>query len=328
MFQRTLIILFLLLFPISISVAQVSGFGGSLRLSISPNAPSPGDSVEVSVNHYSQDLNRSIISWFIDGSLVSQGVAESKYVFVAPPSGTQYDISVEVLFENGNTQSSQVSIRPSSVSLIWESDGYSPPFYKGKALHSSGGNLQISALPTIVEGGVLQDTRSIIYTWKKNGEMQQDASGYGKSVFETSGSRFGRTTRISVTAESVGGGVVAKKSIIIPTSKTKVVVYEKSPLIGIRYERGLKKNFNFKEDEVVLEAYPYHFSSISRNGESIQYDWRVENGKVEPSEESASTIVLRAGEGFGKFGVSVGVTSLFYDLQSALSDFVITFGDE
>jgi hypothetical protein len=319
--------LFFFLVPVGAG-AQSPGLGLSLKLSAKPENPEPGKLVTFSIQNYIKDLDRSLVSWFVNGSLVSQGVGKTTYEFKNSKSGVVYNVLVEVLFNDGSVSSDRLSITPSSVDLIWEADSYVPPFYKGKSLHAGAGKLKIVAVPDLIENGSRQSQNSLVYTWEKDGEIISKDSGYGKYVIEIDGSQFGRPLRIGVTAESLTGNVTAKKTIIIPVSQTKILLYENNPLIGVRYERALEESFGLKDRELVIDAYPYHFSSLSKNDASITYEWAVGKTKVPSSEDFISRLILRKGDDPGEQAISLKATSLSHILQRSLTEFSLIFGSD
>jgi len=131
--------LFILLFlpQTPLALAQIPQLGNQLQLDVRPQAPRPGDTVSITAQSFSADVNRSNFTWSVNGKVIKRGLGENKIEFRTGEAGSVSVVRVIVETPTLGTLSSELTLRPARVNLIWEADSYTPPFYQGKALPSS-----------------------------------------------------------------------------------------------------------------------------------------------------------------------------------------------
>lgn len=196
-----------------------------------------------------------------------------------------------------------------SIPLVWESDTYTPPFYKGKALSPSDSGSRIIALPPSTFG---PDTAT--YTWKFNGRVLGSQSGVGVKTLTLAGSPFTADRFVVVTVKSADGTQEGTGTLRIPSSKPKVLVYEDSPLSGVHFESALEEFFGQTEADISLLAYPLFFSTNDRLS-GLVYKWVVGGQSI--SEGGEGEIVARS-DIAGTSTVQVSIRSLNNVLQQAV----------
>jgi len=196
---------------------------GALSLSLSPEHPRPGVSVKATLSSLRHDLDRSTVSWLIDGAVEKAGVGVKTFSFTAPPVGATAIVSVSVTTAAGQSFSASRSVTPAEVVLVWEATSSVPPFYGGKALFPPQGHIKIVALPNIP--GASQE--SVVYTWKKNGTILGSLSGIGKNILELDASVTDRSMFVVVEVESPNG-IVAQQGLRLSTTQPFAQLYENS----------------------------------------------------------------------------------------------------
>jgi hypothetical protein len=166
-----------------------TGLPGGIEEQISivqvPTIPQPGQGVSVQISSYSSDLNKARITWTLDGRVLSSQTGATSLQFTAPQSGETSRLVITITKEGGGTITKTIVINPAEVDLIYEADTYTHPFYKGKRLYTSESNVDFIAIPNFVRNGRKIPSSELVYTWKINGNVRQDVSGYGRSVFDT-----------------------------------------------------------------------------------------------------------------------------------------------
>lgn len=305
--------------------AQVIPQAGAIRTTIRPQQPRPKESVSITIESFSFDLSRAVTSWYENGTLIESGTGIKKINTMAPALGSSKIVRVLIRPQGGATLEHIVRITPASVDLLWEARSYTPPFYKGKRLHSAGGSLRIIALPQIVSRGSRVADPSLVYTWRKNGVVLGSKSGTGKNMLSIAGSQLGFGERISVSVSTQDEKISAEGSINIPVSSTRTIVYENDPLLGIVFEKSIRGELDLIKKEIRLEAYPYFFSTLERGANKLNYSWQIAG-----SESSNDPYVtLRRGEGAGSASALVSVNNIVDILQSARRSITIRFsGDD
>lgn len=326
------IIAFLFAFSIlpSVVVAQsIPGISNPVTISLIPENPRPNDSVTVTIQSFSVDLDAALITWIVNGKKVASAVGQKTYSLNAGALGSISRVDVSAT-SPGISVTESVIIRPADVSLLWESDTYTPPFYRGKALHSYNGFFRITAIPELMgSNGKLIDSKDLIYTWKKNGTIVADSSGYGKNQFvssQTSYLREGEDVTVEVSAPR--DSLVASRSITIRPIVPKVLFYEKNGLYGELYNKAITSRFALDVDEVTLTVEPYFFSISDKRASNMSYVWKL-NGREVPDFTDENEITLRREDDqAGRSELSVVLQNRNKLLQGAKEDILITFDEK
>ena len=120
---------------------------GGLDLSSSNDYPTPGQNITVTARSYSIDINAAKLTWSVNGKTVQQGVGLTTYSVTAPSLGKDLNISVAAAAPDGAVIANQITISPGSVDMILESDGYMPPFFKGKLPVAYQNTIKVVAVP-------------------------------------------------------------------------------------------------------------------------------------------------------------------------------------
>lgn len=215
------------------------------------------------------------------------------------------------------------------VDLIYESYSYVPPFYRGKTLNVNQGTVIVTALPVLIKAnGEKVPDKSVIYTWKKDGLVQQSNSGAGKNTFTFKGSVPIKDAIIGVTASSPDGSLVVSNQVTVTNEDPKIIFYENSPIYGIMFNRGIKSTVNMLIDEFSVLAIPYFFSGTSAVSDNLGYIWSM-NGKTienQTPKNSFTTRLEKAGAGTASIGLKINNTARIF--QFIDNGFTINFSKQ
>ena len=168
----------------------------------------------------------------------------------------------------------QTKIVNTDVEMVWEAHSYVPPFYKGKALYSVGGEVTVLAVPPEDLG----NPSTLSYTWKKDATVDGAASGVGRRSYTFSGSEFGGSPNVVV--EVSNGKQSAYGFVRLQQTKPVIRFYENKPLEGVVLEQALPRSFSTKNKDVTVEAYPYFFSARGRTDGLLSYTWSANGQKL------------------------------------------------
>src|SRR5262249_48045983 len=152
--------------------------------------------------------------------------------------GQKTTIAVAADTGEGLALSASAVIVPVQIDLYLSSDSYTPPFYRGRALPTSGTNVRAEAIPHLATaGGAEVPSSDIIVTWRKDGQVIADVSGKGRTsaLFPLN---FGIGT-ISVEAQVLDGSLSGEASQRVPQADPQLVLYEDHPLYGLTYFAAL-----------------------------------------------------------------------------------------
>lgn len=289
-----------------------------------PEIPGPGDTVEIRVISVNTNLQRSNISWVATDGQRKQGIGATLFSFTAPALGNPIAVLLTITKESGEILTKTINVETGDVDLLIQGNTYTPPLYKGRALFTGQSVATIVAIPNLVSGGVRRAPAQLIYTWEKNNEVLQDASGYGKDTISFLGSILSQPFTVSVTVEDPNSDALAQKSITVAPQQPQVLIYENNPLYGSIFEKAILNKFYFDREEVGLTAIPYFFSVASRSDKNLSYAW-FENEK-ELKDPTLGSDIRFGNEGRTRNGLSqvvVGATHLSNLLQSARIGFVL-----
>ncbi|OGZ04316.1 MAG: hypothetical protein A2648_01050 [Candidatus Lloydbacteria bacterium RIFCSPHIGHO2_01_FULL_41_20] len=321
----------LLFFFVFSLVAQVSAQtieSNQISATISPEQPGPQEKVTISLVSFAINLDRSSITWTLDGKKSLSGAGEKKFSFTTGVVGETSRVSVSIVSPSGEVIPKSFSITPEELTLIWEApDSYTPPFYKGKALPSSQGSIKIVAMPNIKSGGVITKPENLLYKWRRNDKAAQDASGFGKNTFSIRNSITDIFEKIEVTVTSADGSISALSGITISIVNPQVAFYENRPLEGVYYESVLPGNFVLDNEEIKINAEPYYFSSTNKNKLDFAFSWLVGGKETVSDKSDPSAISLRIERGAsGSSNISLSVKNAKKILQEATANLTVKFG--
>jgi hypothetical protein len=284
--------------------AQVNLTGTSaLTIAVDPQYPAPGSVVKLTAQSPLLDLADSDVEWTVNGTSAGSGQSISVRLGAL---GTQTDVSVSVSGGSGS-DSTQLSIVPTSVDLLWESDSYTPPFYQGRALPTSGSMIRVLAIPHFIgPDGTAIAPSDIDFTWKLNNAVDEAGSGVGESSAVFPAAILYGTDQIVVDAQTPDGSISGEASISLRTQTPDLVLYEDSPLFGIMYYQALGQSSVASEAETSYAAVPYFASAASANDPSLAYAWSVGGSPVATDSQDPSEITIDArSSGVAQIGLTL-----------------------
>lgn len=312
-----------LLAPVFAS-AQISlYYTRPLTLTMAPENPAPGETVRLSISSYALDLDRSMVTWRVDGAVVAEGVGVRETSIAAGKAGDTTEVSVDVEGENGDLGHADARIAPSELDLLWTVDSYAPPFFKGKHLAGTGAAVEAYALARFSNGITGIPEKDIVYTWYVNDSVQTKVSGRGKSHALLDGPARGSET-IRVVAESVDRLQRAEATATVTAYDAKLSLYENHPLFGILFHRAIVGTVNTIEQELKVTTAPYF--ARTNNPSNLSYEWNVNEVPITSDQASPETLVLTAKGYTGPADITVSAMNPNDILMRSLGAWHIIFG--
>jgi hypothetical protein len=276
----------------NVTIPDYSSGSDSLEISAFPQFPAPGQSVTVTVSDTLADLNRTDLSWSLDGKSVTEGVGMTTFTFTAGSLGKTQKVTVNGVENDGTSITQSISVMPASIDLIWQAHSYTPPFYKGKALFPYEGDVTVAAIPNFGPATASE----YVYTWQVNGANDPADSGYQKNSIVVSGDILENPIDISVTVTSFDGKVSGTGETTITPTAPQSVLYENSPLYGIIFNRSLSNGFTLTNNEVSLITEPFFFSTDDNGNPDVGYEWDLNNNPISTNTgENALTLRTPSG---------------------------------
>jgi hypothetical protein len=305
------------------NIESVFSLPDELTIDVIPPHPRPNGQVSVNLRMYTEDLNSALISWSINGSRRAEGRGMTSFSFTTGKAGSESRLTVNITLQSGKSFSKSITVRPSEIDLIWQSNSYVPPFYKGKALMSRQGAVTIEAMPQVYSGGSRISADRLVYKWTVNGAVQESQSGYGRKVLQTSGPLLGTDLDISVVATDPISNASAQAYLTVKPADPLLLFYENSPLYGIVYERAVNGALDLSGEEVSVIASPFFINTQ----DNPIYRWTM-NGRSAP-EVSGLSATFRKPEGVtGSTFLSLKAENPIKILQFTENGFRINYKDE
>ncbi|MES2213827.1 MAG: hypothetical protein V4465_00325 [Patescibacteria group bacterium] len=207
---------------------------------------------------------------------------------------------------------------PGDVDLLWQGTGYTPSFYKGRDLWATQGQIVFTAIPH-VSGG------SVIYRWRKNGEVLGSVSGTGRNSLTLADSIFSKPITVGVEIVDANDSVLAERSVTLVPRAPKLLIYEDNPLYGLMTHHEVGASFVLREREVSFAAIPLFFSVHSRDSEFLKYSW-TNNGSV--LAQNGNRVTFRTPDGEGEAAIDVQVKNTNKIAQDTSDLFTVQFGSQ
>lgn len=273
-----------------------------------PARPSPGDTVHISVESPLVELSHNTITWIIGGvELVSETGATTVSI-VAGKLGSDTEIVVVAQTDLGPVQA-EAHIIPAEVDLLYDANSYVPPFYVGRALPSPASSVRLHANARVMKpGSGTIPPEQLVYTWKRNGATLSRLSGRGKTSITVPAPTLFGADLFAVEAATSDGTIAAEATVLVPSIEPVVVLFDDSPLFGIRYRNALNTNTQLPGSEFTVAAIPFFALANSPADPRLRYMWRVNGADVPPDKDRPDEVTLGADSGGGRADVRLELT--------------------
>ena len=290
---------------------------------LNPENPEPFAPVTITLSSYDFDVNSADISWKIDGKTVSTGPGLKQIKLTTNAVGTFNNVSVIAKLPDGQVFQGTMNVSPSSVVLLWESpEAFVPPFYEGRSLPAEGSTVRVTALPQMMSYGKSVTPADISYSWYRNDEYIESASGRGKQAADISLEYLSDSTIIKVLAVAPDGTKTSKDITIYPHNILPIF-YLYDPILGTDLTKAVTGRFETTK-EFTLRLVPYFFSLNNGVGDTSSFSWNLDGLPIET--EDSTTITLRPKENaYGSKILSVALENTKRVLQNAKTDLNIVF---
>jgi len=278
---------FLILIIVFISFLGTSAFAqvhnSDITLIVTPDNPKANENVRATVSSYIINAKSAYFSWKVDDEIKSAGIGKDSFSFTLGSLNSQTTLSVTVDTTEGSSYNQSMTFYGAQVDMLWEAvDSYAPPFYKGKTLVAKEGEFKVVAMPSIYSQNQKINPNTLSYTWTKDGNGQQLASGFGKSSFVYKNSFIENANKIEVEVSNINKNITVESNIILAPFNPKVLFYKKD-VFGLRTEKALDNSFFITKEGENVGVAPYFFSPKNINSADLKIDWYLNNAPVKGS---------------------------------------------
>lgn len=303
---------------LSIAHAEVSDLTGVTSLEISPDIPTPGNSVQVTLSAYTLNLNGASISWAVNGVSVPEYANERTMPLAIGALGSTYLVKAVITPAGGAPVTVNRTLTASDLDLIVESNTTVPSFYKGRALPIGD---ELTRVTSILHTGKALDVSTLTYTWRLGSTVLFEGPVRGRDsvVFTMPKS----ATNLSVDIADATGNIIMRKAVRLTPATPELHFYEDNPLRGLSLN-AINETLTLVGSETTVRAEPY-FVSADILDKQPRLTWTIGGRAITNKNADPLTITLRATEGAGtaKVGFELINTSSF--LQFVQDAFTINF---
>jgi hypothetical protein len=272
--MRKITLILGLLFIPYLSLAA-SSIGGGILADIKPTNPGPNEMVVVNLQSYSVDLDRSLITWFINNQQINSGIGQKSLSSKVGQVGESSDWSVVIETPLGQQITGHLNFNPSTVNLLWQANTYTPDWYQGKSLPSPGSQVKILALTEIKKSSNQWYKKDeLVFNWYKNGKFLSLSSGVGKDniVIETNSDYT--PTQITVEVSSLDKTINSSGSLELKNYPPKLLLF---PIASSTNVYPFNSSINLMDDITSLLVEPFYFSNQDILDNNLVFSWKLNN---------------------------------------------------
>lgn len=295
--------------------AQAQSFGTeAISIVVSPQYPRPFQTVTITPRSTLLNLASSEITITANGAVIEKGSGERSVDVVMGAPGSSTTIRVTAT-QGGTSESAEVTLRPTDVSLVVEPLTTGHPLYDGGLLVAPEGMVRLVALTDFRNtNGARIPSSALSYTWRVGNRILTEESGIGRSVLTATAPVQYRTSGVSVTVSTTNETMSGYAATEVSPATSNLLVYRADPLLGIDLAHALSGTVALLGEENTFAAVPFNFT------EEPNLTWAVNNAVM----GNDSTLTLRA-QTEGSARASVNVSATGATGESARSAFEVTF---
>jgi hypothetical protein len=322
----------LVLFSIENTLVLAQGIpttqSAAITMTMSPENPKPGDSVDLELSSYSVDLDAAKITWYVDTVATAEGVGQKGLTVQAKNDGSPSAIKVIVEDTDGNSTEVDQQITPAGVDLIIEPTGFVPPLYKGKALFINQGTFRAIAIPDVFANGEQTASQDLTFKWLENNNVLQSSSGRGQNSVTITGGVPMRDIQIEVQVLDSSGTIVADASKVVSLESPEILFYEDSPLYGVLFNKAISGSYYLgQKPEVDIAAEPYFFNVTSDDSSNLNYQWAMGGNAIDTSGKTNELVLTQATQNLaGTASITVNLNNIARIFQFTNAGFTVNFG--
>lgn len=325
--KKILTTIFILAFFISFnhSNAQLQATMDGIEISSNPDSPIPGESVDVSVSSFLIDLDSASIVWLVDGKVLKKGAGVKNITITAPKAGVKMLVTALIKSNNEREVQKNLIIKSGSVEIIWESGGYTPPFFKGKNSFAYQNKVKFIAIPHLSENGKGEiNPKNLVYKWKLGNKYIDSNVGYGRQSIEIKADIIPKTLEISVDVYNREQTEYASAKLNIIPTEPSIELYKTAPLYGTLFNKALSKRVFLDTSEINILAVPFGFNT-NKNTNPLIYTWSINNIEQSNLLKNQSIILKTKSDVGGSSEISLDVKNIEEILQGARASVLLDF---
>lgn len=307
------------------ALAQAPVSLDGITIQATPQNPRPGQKVTIDLESFNSDLSSASLVWIVDGKNYAQGIGLSEITVEAGKIGATMTVIAVIKTVEGREIRKSVTIKPGSVDIIWETKGYTPPFFKGKLPLVYQNTVHLIAVPHLSNDGVKEiDPKSLVYKWKMDGKYIPNGQGYGVQAVDVQLDSIPKPLAVEVEVYTREQTQNTSASITVAPSDPVVLFYEDNSLYGLLFNKSLSGRVPLKNEEMKIRAVPFGFN-IKSSKDPNTYSWSI-NDIDQPDLLKNQSITIRPkGDTEGSSSIGLDIRNEEAILQGARGGFTVYF---
>lgn len=315
--MKKFILIALILIPATLGATTEETRGGNLSAKIEPTNPKPNETVTVTLSSYQLDLDRSSVSWIINGQSVQSGPGLKTYTGQVGSIGTSQ--VWRIIAQQGSTKIEKIiTFRPAEVDLLWQADTYVPSTYLGKALATSESPVTVVAIPNLITStGKKYPAAELIYRWEKDFNFIKNQSGLGREAFTFTSDKLFGSNQVKVTVSTPDNTITAEETITIPIRTPFLALYEYRALTGPNYRNQLGQEINIGSGLFSIIVEPFFFTNEAIEKNNFELEWLIDNKPLTLKNPQNRRVTFEGGQTKGSVNLNLTGTNRQNTLQTA-----------
>lgn len=290
---------------------------------LTPEYPSPHQSVVLTLSSYSFDPNVATITWKANGNTLLSGLGAKRLTLTTGEVGQVIPITVTAVLADGTSISKSTVVTPQSVDLLYEGkESYVPPFYEGRSLPGEGSAVRIAAFPSLSDGGTKLPSSNLSFNWYLNGEFLERASGLGRSSVTLALDYLSDATEVRVLVRTPRGNA-AEKTMSIRPHAVLPTLYKYDEVLGTDFSSAFFRRMEITKD-ATISLEPFYLSTRNGLEQTAGYAWYLDGLPVTPQEKTILSLRPKANTS-GVRTLRVTVENTKRALQQAKEELEIIF---
>ena len=298
-----------------------------LDLTASTNNPTPGQTITITAQSFSININTAKVVWSSGSRIIGSGIGLTKMTVTAPALGQKKTLDVTATDPNGLSVSNSITLGSGSVDLIIESDGYVPPFFLGKMPVAYQNDVTIVAIPHLANSsGQEYSPGNLTYKWSRNNSVLADQSGYGRQTITIPGSLVPRDFLMTVTVTTRDGNGQAQAIVPVSFASPQIVFYRNDPLYGPLFNSAIGNSVVLgSQKELSALAVPYGFNLSNGDLSNLNLSWLINNILHNELANNLEVTLRAPADTGGSSNISLGIESSANILQRANAGFKVSW---
>lgn len=291
MFAKILYAAGVTLFVVTLQAhAQINEPQKDIQLSTFPKHPGANETVRIEAQSFSFDIRTTPLTWLVDSSVKESGVGKTSFSMTTKAIGISTTVTIKAVPVSGILYENSITITPSYMEVLWHTNSYTPPWYRGKALPARGSIATVTALPVFAYRGQNINPATLTYDWWLDNKLLKNESGRGKSILPIRISSNGNITHnVRVRVEDPKSGITQEKSVELNVQDQKILFYELDPLRGPKTQQAIGAPFMLPAGaEAQFLSVPYY---ISGNPQFFSHTWSINSVNLDLSGDTNKTIL-------------------------------------